>query len=68
MTHSSETSEDRHIMFLDTIISFSHSEKKIPFLDLFTTSKQHYTHTGLVASLCSNLNHLSDQSNLPESP
>ena len=33
--------------FLDTIISFSHLEKKIPFLDLFTNSKQRYTKISL---------------------
>ena len=29
--------------FLDTIISFSHLEKKIPFLEMFTNNKQRCT-------------------------
>ena len=56
MTHSSETSvkipvdiscrtkKCLHLdAFLDTIIKFSHLEKKISFLDLFTKSKQRYS-------------------------
>ena len=52
MTHSSETSVDISCKkkkcldldaVLDTIIRFSHSEKKNSFLDLFTNSKQRYS-------------------------
>ena len=40
--------------FLDTIISFSHLRKKIPFLDLFTNSKQRHLESVLISAAIAN--------------